>query len=92
MTTTPVRFTWYAQLAEPGDVIDDPSVAWPEGRRLVKLGVLTIDHAGPNTAEADQSLAFQPGSLLSGIEIADPMVTIRNAAYPVSFHERQKPR
>ena len=92
VTSTPVRFTWYAQLAETGDVIDDPSVAWPEGRTLVKLGVLTIDRAGPNTAASDQALAFQPGSLLSGIEIADPMVTIRNAAYPVSFHERQNPR
>ena len=34
-------------------------------------------------------LAFLPGSLLPGIEIADPMVSIRNAAYPVSFRARQ---
>jgi catalase len=85
----PVRFTWFAQLGEPGDRIDDPSVAWPESRRLVKLGVITIDKAGPNTSVADKSLLFLPGGLPPGIGIADPMVTIRNAAYPVSFHERQ---
>jgi catalase len=86
----PVRFEWWAQLGEAGDAIDDPSIAWPEDRRLVKLGVITIDHAGPNTALADKTLLFLPGSLVPGIGIADPMVTIRNAAYPVSFHERQQ--
>jgi catalase len=85
----PVRFEWFAQLGQAGDAIDDPSIAWPDDRTLVKLGVITIDRAGPNTALADQHLLFLPGSLLPGIGIADPMVTIRNAAYPVSFHERQ---
>ena len=56
---------------------------------MVKLGVITIDKAGPNTPASDRSLAFMPGTLPPGIGIADPMVTIRNAAYPVSFHERQ---
>ena len=85
----PVRFTWYAQLGQPGDVVGDPSVAWPESRRLVRLGVITIDKPGPNTPAADCSLAFMPGNLPPGIGIADPMLTVRNAAYPVSFHERQ---
>lgn len=84
----PIRFTWFAQLGVAGDVIADPSVAWPENRRLVKLGVITIDTAGPNTTASDRSLAFMPGTLPPGIGIADPMLTIRNAAYPVSFRER----
>ncbi|MGI4878988.1 MAG: catalase family peroxidase [Janthinobacterium lividum] len=84
-----VRFTWFAQLGEPGDAIDDPSVAWPASRRLVKLGVITIDKAGPNTTAADRALSFMPGTLPPGIGIADPMLTIRNVAYPLSFHERQ---
>jgi catalase len=88
--TQPVRFEWLAQLGEAADAVDDPSIAWPDDRRLVKLGVITLDHAGPNTPTADTSLLFLPGSLLPGIGIADPMVTIRNAAYPVSFHERQR--
>jgi catalase len=89
VTKGSVRFTWVAQLGEPGDKIDDPSVAWPETRRLVPLGLITVDKAGPNTAEADRGLLFLPGTLLPGIEIADPMVTVRNAAYPVSFQQRQ---
>ena len=85
----PIRFGWYAQLAAPGDTIEDPSIPWPEGRRLVKLGVVTVARMGSQTALADTSLAFLPGSTPPGIAIADPMLTIRNAAYPLSFHERQ---
>lgn len=85
----PVRFTWYAQVAEQGDRVEDPSVAWPKSRRLVKLGLITIDRVGPNTPQADGDLLFLPGTVPPGIAVADPMLTIRNAAYPVSFHERQ---
>jgi catalase len=85
----PVRFTWLAQLGESQDRLDDPSAAWPESRPLVKLGTIAIDRVGPNTPAADRGLVFLPGTLPPGIGIADPMVTIRNAAYPVSFHERQ---
>src|SRR4029079_14236564 len=34
----PVTFIWYAQVAGPGDIIDDPSIAWPATRPLVSLG------------------------------------------------------
>ena len=47
-----------------------------------------IDQVGPNSPEADRALAFQAGTLPPGIEIADPMLTIRNASYPHSFQER----
>lgn len=89
VSNAPVRFTWLAQIGEPSDDLEDPSAAWPESRRLVELGVISIDKLGANNAEADKALAFLPGSLPPGIGIADPMLTIRNAAYPVSIHERQ---
>jgi catalase len=88
VTADPVRFTWYAQIAEDSDVIDDPATAWPDNRQRVPLGHIVIDQVGPNSAKADRSLAFNAGTLLPGIEIADPMLTIRNASYPNSFHER----
>ncbi|WP_406857671.1 catalase family peroxidase [Alsobacter sp. KACC 23698] len=89
VATHPVTFTWLAQVGDPGDKIDDPSLAWPESRRQVTLGVITIDKAVPNTPERDRALLFLPGDVPSGIGIADPMVEVRNAAYPVSFGERQ---
>ena len=89
VTANPIQFDWFAQEAGAGDKIEDPSIAWPEGRPLVRLGTISIDRLAPNTLTADKSLSFLPGTLPLGIGIADPMLAIRNAAYPVSFHERQ---
>ncbi len=86
----PVRFTWYAQVAAPSDDIANPSVAWPNTRKLVKLGVIAIDRMAANTPLADRSVAFLPGTTPPGIGVADPMLTIRNAAYPTSFAERRQ--
>jgi catalase len=48
----------------------------------------SADKVGPNSLKADRSLAFNAGSQPPGIEIADPMLTIRKASYPHSFQER----
>lgn len=85
----PVRFDWFAQVAAPGDKTDDPSAAWPDDRRLVKLGTISVDRMASDQAVADKALLFMPGTLPPGIEAADPMLAVRNAAYPISFGERQ---
>ena len=89
MKRAPSRFNWHAQLAVTGDPIENPSLPWPDTRRLVKLCTIVIDRIGPNTPLADKSVAFLPGTTTPGIAIADPMLAFRNAAYEVSFHERQ---
>ncbi len=85
----PIAFDWYAQISGPGDKIDDPSIAWPESRKLVKLGTITISRMAADQKASDQSLLFLPGTVPSGIEIADPMLEVRNQSYPISFGERQ---
>jgi catalase len=89
VAAAPIRFDWYAQLAEPGDKIDNPSIAWPETRSLVKLGTLSVERITPDQSAADKSLLFLPGTFPNGIEGADPMLAVRNAAYPISFGGRQ---
>jgi catalase len=88
LKVAPVRFDWYAQIAEKGDAVDDPSVAWPASRRMVKLGTITLNAVADQAAE-DHKLLFLPANLPAGIEAADPMLGIRNAAYPISFRQRQ---
>ena len=85
----PIQFDWYAQVAAAGDVIDNPSVAWPESRRLVKLGTISIERIAAEQGKTDKALLFLPARLPSGIEVADPMVAVRSAAYPISFGGRQ---
>jgi catalase len=89
VTAAPIAFDWYAQVAQAGDVADDPSIAWPESRQLVKLGTVTIDKIDAEPSKTDKGLLFLPGALQSGIEIVDPMIAMRSAAYPISFGERQ---
>lgn len=88
----PVAFSWLGQLAAPEDAIGDPTQRWPETRPLVRLGKLRIESPAIASRAADEALLFLPGSTPPGIAIADPMLTIRNAAYPVSYAERAAPR
>jgi catalase len=84
-----VVFEWFAQISENGDVVTNPSVAWPETRKLVKLGTITITKVATDQPSKDKATIFIPGNVQSGIEVADPMVAVRSAAYPISFSERQ---
>jgi catalase len=85
----PVTFHLKAQLAAPGDQTKDGSKPWPDDRKVVDLGVLTIDKAVPDSLEAQKKLLFLPGALTDGIEQSDdPLVDTRDGAYAVSFSRR----
>src|SRR5262249_33951405 len=85
----PVTFHLKAQLAAPGDGTKDPAKPWPDDRKVVDLGVLTIDKAMPNSAEAEKTLLFLPGQLTDGIEASDdPLIDVRDGAYAESFSRR----
>ena len=84
----PISFDWFAQVASKGDAIDDPSVAWPDSRKLVKLGTITLELVIAGR-DSDHKLLFLPANTPDGIEAADPMLGIRNGAYPISFNHRQ---
>ena len=86
----PVVFHLKAQLAEPGDQTKDASQPWPDDRKVVELGVLTLTKVVPNSSEAQKKLLFLPTSLTAGIELSDdPLPSVRAAAYGVSFGRRQ---
>ena len=84
----PVRMKLQAQIAEPGDKIEDPSIAWPDSRKTVELGVVEIDKVDPDSDAAQRALLFLENAVPTGIEPADPMIDIRSQAYVVSFGRR----
>jgi catalase len=86
---TPVVFDWFVQIAAEGDKIDDPSIAWPDSRKMVKLGTITLTKLPSDPAGTQKSLLFLPGQPHPGVEPADPMLVMRNTAYPISLGERQ---
>lgn len=86
---TPAKFRISVQLAEAGDVINDPTAIWPEDRKQIELGVLTLTAALPDSAEQEKSLLFNPLSLPDGIAASDdPILLARPAAYAISYGRR----
>ena len=84
----PVKFTLLAQVAESNDTVDNPTIVWPDTRKKVELGTITITKAVADSQAAERKLLFVPGALVPGIEPADPMIAVRSAAYIVSLSRR----
>jgi catalase len=86
----PVTFHLKAQLAAAGDSTIDPTQPWPEDRKVVDLGVLTIDKSVADSVAAERKLLFLPGRLTDGIEPSDdPLIAARDGSYAVSFGRRK---
>src|ERR1700693_245380 len=86
----PVVFHLKAQLAAPGDQTQDPSDPWPADRKVVDLGVLTLD-TPVDTLEAQKTLLFLPSRLTDGIELSDDRLpVIRSGVYVLAFARRAR--
>lgn len=86
----PVVFHLKAQLAQPGDPTRDATKAWPDNRKIVELGTITLNRAVPDSDTAQKALLFLPGNVTDGIEPSDdPIIGVRTGSYAVSFSRRQ---
>ena len=82
-------FRMVAVLADEGDPVDDPTVAWPEERLRVVVGRLEL--TGPETEreQGDDILVFDPTRVTDGIELSDdPILRFRPRAYSASVTRR----
>ncbi|WP_205965574.1 catalase [Paraburkholderia guartelaensis] len=59
---TPVRFRLVLQIAQPGDKLDDPSVALSSALRTVELGTIAITKAVADNEAAQRRLLFLPNA------------------------------
>jgi catalase len=86
----PIKFHIAVQLAEEGDVIEDPSLSWPEERPEVELGVLTVTARVADSAAIERTLDFDPSRLVDGIDLSgDPILLARSAIYAIARRRRQ---
>jgi catalase len=86
----PVRFRLVAQLPNPGDPTSDASLVWPDDRRTVELGTISVKSVVPDSEAAQQRLAFDPVNLTDGIELSDdPLPTLRSSVYALSVKHRR---
>jgi catalase len=76
-------------LAEEGDDVDDPTVAWPSEREQVEVGRLVLTGPDPERERDGDILVFDPTRVIPGIELSeDPILRFRPRAYSVSVERR----
>jgi catalase len=86
----PVKYRLYVQLANRGDQTNDGSIVWPDDRKKVELGTISLTRIAPNNEELQRSLAFNPIFITEGIELSDdPFVPLRSAVYALSVAHRK---
>ncbi|MET8877975.1 catalase family peroxidase [Nocardia sp. NPDC004604] len=89
VATGPLRWRLLLTIGEPGDQTNDATKAWPEGRRTIDVGTVTIDSVqteGPGNA---RDINFDPLVLPVGITPSDdPLLSARSAVYARSFTRR----
>jgi len=89
LSKSEVKYRISVQLAEPADVVNDPTVVWADTRQVVELGVLTLNAMHANGDAFAKGTMFNPLALVEGIEVSDdPILLARPGAYAVSFGRR----
>ena len=88
LASAPVRWDMIVYVGEPADTTDNPSTAWPEERRHLKAGTLTITQAVPESAAECAKMNFDPLIAANGIAPADdPVLLFRSPTYGHAFSE-----
>jgi catalase len=86
----PVEYHLVVQLPNAGDPTKDPSIVWPEDRKTIDMGTISITSEVPNSSAAEKSLAFDPTDLTDGIELSDdPFPSLRSRVYALAVAYRQ---
>jgi catalase len=85
--STPFRMI--AVIADEGDDVNDPTVAWPEEREQVELGRLELSGLDTEREKAGDILVFDPTRVTDGIELSDDeILRFRPRAYSASVTRR----
>lgn len=85
----PVRWDMLVTIGQPGDPEDNPTLSWPEGRKEINAGTLSISAAMPQKGGACEAINYDPLVMVDGIAPTDdPVLKFRSPAYAVSFGKR----
>jgi catalase len=85
----PVRWDMMVSIGEAGDSLDNPTLTWPDSRRQIRAGTLTIVAATPQKGATCEAVNFDPMVMAPGIAAtADPVLRFRSPSYAVSFGRR----
>ena len=85
----PLQWHLIITIGKPGDRTNDATMAWPNGREQVDVGMLTLDHIESEETSPARDINFDPLVLPSGMAPSDdPLLSARSAIYSQSFTRR----
>ncbi len=93
----PQQWRLIVTIGQADDPTNDATLPWPEGRRHIDAGTVTIDHASSEDSGRCTAVNYDPLVLPPGIEPSDdPLLSARSAVYARSFtlraeEEHEKP-
>ncbi|MEE6136042.1 catalase family peroxidase [Mycobacterium sp. 050128] len=85
----PLTWKLILTIGEPGDPTSDATKPWPQSRRSIDAGTITIDAVQTEEAGNARDINFDPTVLPDGIAVSDdPLLAARSAVYARSFTRR----
>jgi catalase len=79
------------QLPNPGDPTHDPSLVWPDDRKTIDAGTISITSVQADSAAVERKMVYDPTHLTDGIELSDdPLPALRASVYSLSAAHRQR--
>ena len=85
----PARWDMIVSFGQAGDSEDNPTVLWPEGRKQVNVGTLTITSAMAQQGAACEKINYDPLVMSDGMAPTnDPILLFRSPSYALSFAKR----
>ena len=89
MHRQPLHWRLVLIVGQPGDVTNDATIAWPEGRERIDVGTVTLDQVESDDTSPARVVNFDPLVLPAGIAPSDdPLLSARSAVYSQSFTRR----
>ncbi len=86
----PIEYHLVVQLPNAGDPTKDPSIVWPEDRKTIDMGTISITSVIAGSGAVEKDLAFDPTNLTDGIELSDdPFPKLRSKVYALASAYRQ---
>ncbi len=85
----PLKWRLVLTIGEPGDPTNDATKPWPQSRRSIDAGTITITAVPTEEAGNARDINFDPLVLPDGITASDdPLPAARSAVYARSFTRR----
>jgi catalase len=85
-----IKFRIVVQLAEEGDEVNNATIHWPEDRKQLEIGTLTLTAPVPDNAQEQKHIIFDPIPRVDGIDPSDdPLLELRAAIYLLSGRRRR---